>query len=625
MAEPTTTVKADLNADFTYEVDISNPTLDVLIRRGRQRESSQPRPGTCTLKMDNSAGTYTPKAGGSAIRPMHGIQVVADSQDLFTGFVTRVFLHPSGNKQDMVVSCADWLWILSRTDISLPMMLNVRSDILAARIADLVEIGELCANTRFKDDLTGYSADVGATLTRKTSGDILEGAACLETITLASTASGWGYDLFSVTSDGDVLTVRVYVIAGTPDDVGRTVRLKGNSSGGSGSSDSTLHTLTDTWEAVEVSWIAGSVSANVQVTAGAAAITTFRTGALHVTLTKSAIPRSFDTGQSHFSHIAPRRVNALRAIQEVANNELGGLVYVNGSGTLVFEDRHHRMRESASITSQGTIDEDMVDVPYEEDGDDLVGLVELSFPVWEEGIAGSTVFQLFPVPRAIPPSGTLTIPVDYGALVRDHIVPVATTDWLCNANPEGGGVDETGNVTIDYNDFGGGGQAVLTNGVARTVWLTTFKVRGTPVRRASDTPEVSYTPSGAPDYASKLKFAYRQQSSRAHVQAIAEYFGDRYVTQKERLPVKLLNKTAAILAEMTDRVISERVTITNDNAAYSSKVNGDYHIDSMQHRLSQGKTKMETIWGVVPVDDEMFGLDDADIGLDDASNYPLGP
>ncbi|KKK74547.1 hypothetical protein LCGC14_2882670, partial [marine sediment metagenome] len=42
------------------------------------------------------------------------------------------------------------------------------------------------------------------------------------------------------------------------------------------------------------------------------------------------------------------------------------------SGTLVFEDRHYRWRTSTSTSVQGTINETMVDVPYEEDADDLI-------------------------------------------------------------------------------------------------------------------------------------------------------------------------------------------------------------------------------------------------------------
>jgi len=339
----------------------------------------------------------------------------------------------------------------------------------------------------------------------------------------------------------------------------------------------------------------------------------FAIGAVHCVPTASAIPRSVGAvegaagreGQSVFAYIAPRRTNALAAIHEAAEDELGGLAYVNGSGTFIFEDRHYRWRETASRTSQGTVDEVMCDVPYEEDAVDLIGLVELGYAQWIEGIPGTQVWAADRLPIAIGPNASETVEVDYGAIVRDAIVPVANTDYIVNSNPAGGGADESGNVTLAWQDWGAGGQAVFTNTVARTVYLTWLRVRGTPVREVSDTPQVSYEPSGAPDLASKLTFSYRLQSARPHAEAWAQYLGDRYVAQRERLPVALVNKSSALLTQMLARKLSERVTITADDAAYSPKVNGPYYIDSIEHRFCKGATLLQTKWGVVPVDVSM--------------------
>ena len=606
MAQPTTTIKADRDANFVYELNLTSDVKRADIRLGREADNSKTKPGICMLVLDNSGGEYTAKGANTPLRPMHGIQVIADSQNLFTGFVRRTKLHPDGNKQRIRVDCADWLWVLSRTDISLPLMLGVRSDILAHRIADLAEIGELVDNTRFKDDLTGYS-DLGAATTTRATTQPMEGPAEARTTGVTGTADGWSYALTNASS-GDKVEAVVYVRAYQDADVGTLGSLLLFDDGGQ-VGDGLAFTLTGDWQRLTTNGTYGSTNPTIRLVGGvASSFATIASGAVHCTLFKNAISRSFDNGVSVFSHIAPRRTNALRAIQEAADNELGGYCYVNGSGTLVFEDRHHRFRETASTVSQGTIDETMVDMPYEEEADDLIGEVELHYRKWEEGDADTPVFSLFPVPRSIPPNGTLTIDGDYGAIVRDFTVPVANTDFFIRSQPDSdtAGDDETGNVTLAFEDFGGGFQAVFTSSVARTVHLTSLKVRATPIRIASDQPQEVYTPSGAPDYASKLKFSYRLASSQRSVAAYAQYLGDRYVTQRERLPVRMLNKTAAILAEMTDRVISERMTITNDNTLYSAKVNGAYYIDSVQHRLSQGKTKMETIWSVVPVDVDMF-------------------
>lgn len=612
MAEPATTIKADRNADFVYELDITNDVKSAEIRLGTEADNSRTRPGACVLRLDNSGGAYTPKGASTPLRPMHGIQVITDGNDLFSGFVSRVQLHPEGNKRHIRVDCADWLWVLSRTDISLPMMLDVRSDILAHRIADLAEVGEHVDNPRFQADTTGWSAIAGGAVTRETTAPILEGPASGKVVTAAAN-DGARYALPHA-ADSDFQSVKVTIVAYVINDGGTLgdVILRLVDSATDPIASSAAVTLTDDWQRIEVSGTFGGAVTDffIDIEQSGAGARTFRVLAHSVSFI-NAIPRSFSDGQAHFSHVAPRRVKALTALREVADNELGGYVYVNGSGTLVFEDKHHRWRETASTTSQGTIDETMVDVPYEEDAEDLIGEVELNYVLWEEGEANSTVFQLFPVPRAIPGNATLTIDGDYGAIVRDFTSPVANTDFFIRSQSgdDTAGDDETGNVTLAFEDFGGGFQAVFTSTVARSTYLTGFKVRATPVMIASDQPQEVYTPSGAPDYASKLKFRYRLASSQTQVAAWAIYLGDRYVTQRERLPVRLLNKTAALLAEMTDRAISERVTIRNDNTAYSAKVNSDYYIDAIRHRLSQGKTKMETIWNVVPVDVDYFIID----------------
>jgi len=627
MSDPTTVIALDMNADLVYEDNITSDVLEAAIRRGRQEDISQAEPGTCRLLLRNEDGRYTPKGAGAApLHPFKGVRVSTSapaSANHFTGFIRRVSLDPK-LPGSLRVEAADWLWVLSRTDISRPLMRDAQSGILLHRIVDLAEVGEHCDNPRFRDDLTGYSDGAwggggGATSTRVTTGTIMEGPASMETVSTA-----WGGWRYSIPHDADSefqslkVVAAAYMWAASSADVGEVVRLQlaSNLSADLGYADLTLSMLpqrvsaTGTFDAT-----AGSFYVQAYPTTNA----TFRTGAGHIVSYKSAVPRNFDVGQATFSYVAPRRVNALAALQEAAENEMGGWIYVDGSGTLCFEDRHHRWTtatDTKHTTSQGTIDETMIDLPYTEDADDRVGLVEMHHIAWEAGTAGSTVFQLYPVPRAIPPNGTLTLNIDYGAIVRDHIVPVATTDWLCNASPDGGGADETGNVSIAYDDYGGGGQAVLTNSVARTVWLTTFKVRGTPVRSASDTPQITYTPAGAPDFASKLRYSYNLQDKKPAVEAWAQYLGDRYVTQRERLPVPLINRNATILTQMLARDISERVTITADNTAHGPKVNGDYYIESIEHRFGMGTKLVETVWGVVPVDNNFWRLGTGELGDD---------
>src|SRR3990172_4030645 len=258
----------------------------------------------------------------------------------------------------------------------------------------------------------------------------------------------------------------------------------------------------------------------------------------------------------------------------------------------------------------------MVDLRLEENAEDLVGEVEIGYTKWELGAASSTVFQLFPVPIAIAPSATKVIQIDYGALVRDHIVPVANTDYFIRSSPDGddAGADESGNVTMTFQDFGEGAQVTFVNTVARTVHLTSFAVRGTPVRFSSDTAQETYTPTGAPAVASKLSYRYDLLSSAAAAETWAQYLGDRYVTQRERIPVTILNDTAALQTQQTTRKISDRVTITNNNSDRSTKLNGDYYIDAIRHQFGFGAMSLRTVWECIPVDSLFWILGTGEIG-----------
>ena len=601
----TNTVTLDLDGDFTYEDTITSDVLSGSIRRGRNRDLSQANVGTLNLVLRNEDGRYSPLNSSSAIYPdFHpgiGVRVTVDSQNRFTGFVRAITQNPT-IQHSVRVECFDWLGILGRTDVSQPLMRDVQTGIYINRIADLAEVSELVTNPRFRDDTTNYAGLSGGTITRMTTGKTLEGGTAGRVVS-GGASQGVRYTITAATAAGQKVQASVYVWADDDASVGDTCTL--GITDNLGSRGTATVTLSHLPQRITVSgtYDAGSTARYLDVTTTTSS--NFRIGVLHCVAFSNAIPRSVDAGVMFFGYVGPRRVRALSAIQQAAEEELGGLVYVDRSGTLVFEERDHRW-ESDHLTSQGTIDEAMIDLTYEESIEDLVGLVEVDFTDWELGDPLTTIFSLFPVPRAISPNGTLTLNIDYGAFARDVVKPVANTDYTINANRDGGGADESGNVTLAFEDYGGGAQAIFTNTVARTVFLTTFGIRGTPVRIASDTPEVTYTPTGAPRFASKLALNYSLMDSRAHADSWATYIGDRYVTQRERLPVALVNKTAAMTTQQVSREISDRVTITNDNTAYSAKVNGAYYIDAINEQISAGATLLLTTWEVVPVDASMF-------------------
>jgi hypothetical protein len=62
MTDVATTVKLDLSSpvNWVYETDITSDVLDCRIRTGRRADSSAAQVGTCSITLNNAAGTYTP-------------------------------------------------------------------------------------------------------------------------------------------------------------------------------------------------------------------------------------------------------------------------------------------------------------------------------------------------------------------------------------------------------------------------------------------------------------------------------------------------------------------------------------------------------------------------------------
>jgi hypothetical protein len=294
-------------------------------------------------------------------------------------------------------------------------------------------------------------------------------------------------------------------------------------------------------------------------------------------------------------------------VQEVRENELGALFYFDGAGQACFEDRHHRWK-SDHLTSTVTLTEK--DPDYSEHAADRIKAVILDFPRYVDGEPGTQVWDL-DGPLPIPANGSLRVEADFGGgLVRATITPIANTDYFVRSTADGSGTDQTGVVTLVFNDFGGGAQAVFTNSSSVIVYLTSLAIRATPVREASDLSPARYTASGGPVLAGTLSHDYRYNDKEPDIQAWAEYLGLRYSTQRERLSQSLgaAFPEAALTTDMVSilaRQISDRVTVVSTVLPFAPDVNGAYYIDSIQRRIQGSDNQgfhLSAEWRLSPVD-----------------------
>ena len=200
-------------------------------------------------------------------------------------------------------------------------------------------------------------------------------------------ASGWRYDITSKTAAGQKVTAAAYVRAEADADVGKTVVARIADNGGVRATSSVI-TLTASYQRVAVSgtFDGASTARYVDVVTDAAqGVFTFRTGANHAAAAVAAIPRAVDNGVAMIERAYYPRTSALAAIQEIRDNELGGLFFIDPAGVATFQDRHHRFREAHSRTSQATIAEKFTAISYRESLDDRPSEVRFYYARWDVG------------------------------------------------------------------------------------------------------------------------------------------------------------------------------------------------------------------------------------------------
>lgn len=617
----------DLDGSGAFATDISafwyrqqGLTLSGL---GRRAELDAAGAQTLNVHLDNRDGRFNGQNGSSPyasggvnqFRPYIQIWIKATfnavTYELFKGVVTMV--QPKANSDLCYVSAQDYFYLLSRTDVRRPLMLDQFTGVIINRILDDVEGAEnreIVANPIFETGTTGWSLLGGGSIARVTTGELLEGSAALYCVTTAVGDEGARYT--TTGKAGVKVTAVAYIKRGNQSQTGGAVKIRIRDNLGIRATGTPV-TVTpdiDRWTRITVTgtWDPGSSSQFVDVLEDiSAADGSFRIGAVHAVPFVAAITRNVDGGQSRLGRYQRHRGPALEMVQEVRDNELGALFYFNGAGAAVFEDRHHRWKGD-HLTSTVTLTEK--DPDYSEHAADRIKAVILDYPRYVDGTPGTQVWDL-DGPLSIPANGSLRVEADYGGgLVRNTITPVANTDYFVMSAADGSGTDQTGIVTLVFRDFGGGSESIFSNSSSRIVYLTALAIRATPVREASDLSPARYTASGGPVLAGTLSYDYRYNDKEPDIQAWATYLGLRYSTQRERLSQGLgaAFPEAALTTDMVSilaRQISDRITVVSTALPFAPDVNGAYYIDSMQRRIegSDGQGyHFAAEWRLSPVD-----------------------
>ena len=326
--------------------------------------------------------------------------------------------------------------------------------------------------------------------------------------------------------------------------------------------------------------------------------------------------RDLDTGKTTISRFwmsGKKTIDALRLIEEAE----AGFIKESKSGQVAFENRYHRLTQTASTTSQATFsDADGAAHTFEAiaQADPLatiVNHVEATARTFDTASVG--VLWTHPETGAasptLAPGEARTFEAEFpnpdaanNAMEVDAwTTPAATTDYLLNSASGGGGTNLTGDISVTQTKTGERMAITLTNSATGTAgYLTKLQARGTAVTtknpctvRAIDaTSQASY---GERKYVAKTKFI----PTTSEAQDWCDYHAAIYGSPTNILTMVVPASTSGNIGQALSRDLSDRITVTATNDAKLG-VNADFFVESEKHTVTAGGTQHVTSWQLSP-------------------------
>ena len=154
-----------------------------------------------------------------------------------------------------------------------------------------------------------------------------------------------------------------------------------------------------------------------------------------------AAAASVDVGKTPMAAYYAKNTDALSALQDIVDHELGGIVFVAGDWTIKFRDRQSR----GLLAASGTVTR-MQGLEYERDESQLYNQVILQGGAFDVRIADSQIWSFAPLPVKVLKGATLILDPNYTSPSIDVITPVSGTDFLANVLEDGTGVDLSASI-----------------------------------------------------------------------------------------------------------------------------------------------------------------------------------
>jgi len=334
----------------------------------------------------------------------------------------------------------------------------------------------------------------------------------------------------------------------------------------------------------------------------------------------SATLRAIDAGQDTVPYAYWQKVKARFALQDIEDSELA-FIYVNGAGQLVYEDRHHRY-SATHQTSQATFDDTMVDIAYDYNARNVYNEVRATVTPWE--LKGLTTLWTLEETPALAVGETKTWWGDASVsgspvFVNAWTTPASGTDYIANSQADGGGDNETANVTVTPSKFAKSIKIAIANDATHIVYLTTLQARGTYYDDQTKVSKKSEDATSQGLYQKRtlpLDGKYLTDSDKA--QDFCDYGLARFKDPQAEIAITIVNKDATNLTQILSREISDRITVKNTELG----LDDDFFINKMEHEITEGGKRHRCRWYLSGAANEDFWcLDHSQLGIGTKLGY----
>ena len=287
-------------------------------------------------------------------------------------------------------------------------------------------------------------------------------------------------------------------------------------------------------------------------------------------------------------------------------DEEDGLIYVDGLGFVILENRTHRTsapHTTSKATYKDTYDGSnpaFTDLTWDDGHEYVENLIRVKYRVAVK--SGTVVLwksdQALDTSVAIPigASETMNFLVetqDYDAAFS-WVTPVSTTDYTVNTSADGTGTDKTAQVTVSYQNtstvLGKFHHLRVVNNDASAYFITKLQTRGVGLTYEDETTMEASDTTSQSAYGERRKvieclFIDREQAA----QDLADNREDRRDDPKTVIEITLAAGDKVTLHDMIQRRISDRVTVDYSDMT----INEDFFVEGESWTISEGGTVVE--------------------------------